>query len=79
MRNDDWTQQGMMGWGGDWWHWFSSFPGVLSLVSLTIIVIVCIDLFRDWRRDHVGGNDPAESASKHAKDGTDHEVCPEEK
>jgi len=69
MWNDGWPDQGMMGWGGGW-NWFFSFPGALSLVSLTIIVVVGIALFREWRRGRMGGSDPNEPASGQAKDET---------
>lgn len=56
MLNDGWTQNGMMEWS-DVWHWVFSFYGILSIVSLTIIVIVGIALFRDWHRARAGGLD----------------------
>lgn len=56
MWNGDSAQEGMMGWDGGW-NWLFGFDGVLSLIFLTIIVVVGIALFRDWRRGRRDGSD----------------------
>lgn len=58
MWNGDSAQEGMMGWDGGW-NWLFGFQGVLSLIFLTIIVVVGIALFRDWRRGRRDGSDLA--------------------
>ncbi len=50
MWNEGWAETGSMGWSGVW-HWMFSFHGILSIVSITIIVIIATALFRDWRRE----------------------------
>ncbi len=41
------------------WNWLLSFPGILSIVSVTIIVIVGTALYREWRHDRIEGSDLA--------------------
>ena len=51
MNYDEWGFQGMMGAGDGPWYWFTGLHGIISLVSLAIIVFVLVALARDWRRD----------------------------
>jgi hypothetical protein len=39
------------------WNWLLSFPGILSIVSVAIIVVVGTALYRDWRRDRMKSSD----------------------
>lgn len=39
------------------WDWLLSFPGILSVISVTIIIIVGTALYREWRRDRMEGLD----------------------
>ncbi len=34
------------------WNWLLSFPGILSIISVTIIIVVGTALYREWRRDY---------------------------
>lgn len=52
-----WTDgDGMMGWSG-LWSWIMSVHGILSIVSLIVIVVVGTALYRDWRRERADGMD----------------------
>jgi len=32
------------------WNWLLSFPGILSVISVTIIIVAGTALYREWRR-----------------------------
>ncbi len=51
---------GIMGWG----DWLLTFQGILSIVSLTVIIICGTSLFRDWRRGHKSKVDMATTERK---------------
>ncbi len=48
METEALPMAGMM----EWAYWLMTFQGVLSIVSLTIIIACGTSLFRDWRRSH---------------------------
>jgi len=52
MWNNDFAQEDMMGWESVW-SWFMSLHGIFTLFAMAIIVIVCIAIYRDWRRDQL--------------------------
>ncbi len=41
------------------WNWLLSFPGILSVISVTVIIVVGTALYREWRRDRVERSDMA--------------------
>ncbi len=41
------------------WSWFLSFPGILSIISVTIIIVVGTALYREWRHYRTEGSDMA--------------------
>ncbi len=42
-----------MDWTNGEWSWLLSFPGILSIVSVTIIIVVGTALYREWRHDRM--------------------------
>lgn len=53
MWNDNLREAGMMDWSMSGWHWMMSLNGIISIVSVAIIIFASAALIRDWRLERI--------------------------